>query len=225
MEINESEYTITLITNAKGFYTAATYFLEKYRNELCYETIICYNDKARNRIDNLKKKDTNELSQKTYRTIIRNKTPIPPNEFQRFVIPEQQIDKTQLFTTDTIFQKKTTLQRNSEIVPFILNNNNKAIIVQCTWKFSVEINMSEHEFRCLVLDNINYTDKSFVPSFGQTRACIYDVEQTGIRLSIGKGFSFGGIQEDRRPTNPYYYMEFEKEHKDEQYKSSSYAMR
>lgn len=229
MENNESEFTLTILTNSNGFNKLSKYFLTKYKNQFCYETVIRYNNKATDRIDSFRNRnDRKMLQNKTYRVLIQDNVVISPQVFQKYVVPEQKgiyfSEKSTHHQHRIIFQEKTTLEKISDVVPFTLEND-KIILIQCTWKNSIEKNIHKDEFQSIVLDNINDTDKSFVPSFGQTRACIYNVQKTDLRLSIGKGFNFGGTQEGRRPINQYYYLEFEQENVDKKCSKHPYSMK
>lgn len=232
---NEVETTITLITNPDGFYYVAKYIEDKYNANLIYETNIRYNDRMISERERLRQKhiDDKDTSKSTfYRVVIKNtlpNTPIPFTEIEKYIIPEKTITNecnggesslngiVKTHTIDKQFQKKSLLDDSFDLIPYTLEISNttdetNVTLIGCTWKSSMEEDITEQAFNMTVLSNINDTDGSFVPVFGQHRCCLYNIQNTGIRLSVGKAFEFGGVQEGRRPMNEYYYVEFEKEY-------------
>lgn len=224
MQKLETEFTVTMITDGEGFESLSEYVSRKYVSKIRYETVIRYNDKISDRIENMRKfraapSTPENPSRKHYRVVIQNDGPISPDLVESLVVPERYYDNRQRIVSDATqrgvqlinFQEKETLSRWSETVPFELAAEGKEIFVSCSWKLAKETDLDGETFENEVLRNLNDTDKSFVPSFGQQRVCVYDVDGTRVRLSIGKGFDFGGTQEGRRPMNEYYYVEFESE--------------
>lgn len=128
-------------------------------------------------------------------------------------------------STNTRFQTKTVVEDSFELIPYTLSvsssaaataassplEDSKEILVGCTWKYSIEEDLTEEEFASTVFCNINDIDGSYVPVFGQQRCCVYNIRDTNIRLSVGKAFQFGGVQVGRRCMDPYYYVEWEME--------------
>lgn len=212
----EKEFTVTLLIDANDFADLSRYFSQTYKSNCCYETVIRYNGKAVDRIEKFKEENEQIYSsiKKGYRVILRNQTPIEPELFERFVVPENYEGRSfcgiQATTTVCHYQQKETISQMSEVVPYV-SKDEKIFLISCTWKSSMEIDLDANTFEKTVIRNINDTDKSFVPSFGQCRYCVYDVSNTNVRMTIGKGFDLGGTQEGRRPINEYYYVEFEME--------------
>lgn len=243
-DVEEIELTVTLVTNPEGFSKIADYVSKKYPSKLVYETSIRYNDITVSENERLRRKYTCEENHEYssfYRVVISGEKTgdtIPFTEIEKYVIPENTVirkgDNNGDEPNDTVapliesrvnrtFQKKTHLRDFCEIFPYTLSLTNlftKEILVACTWKHSKEKYLDENIFESIVLANINDTDGSFVPKFGQQRCCIYGIDDTDIRFSIGKAFEFGGVQEGRRPMNEFYYIEFEKELIDEADKRS-----
>lgn len=222
MENLESEFTITIPTDGEGFVAASTFFAEKYANDMFHETVIRYNSRSEDPVTTLKRGCNKRKHH--YRVVMRDRKPISPVDMKNFVIPEQAPSSATAASTVIAYQEKETLDHISEIVPFTIETQ-KTIFVRCTWKYSKENNMSAADFHSTVLANVNDTDKSFVPSFGQQRVSVYNIHPMNIRFCIGKCFDFGGTQEGRRPTHDYYYLEFEREHIDLRVNFYSSAMR